>query len=92
MNYKKTTTEIGVDFILVGLIELWQNLAEFHISYLCHNFLAWEIIQNVDRTAVDAIVEGCAVCEREQCDGTVGYGGSPDEDSDVALDALIIDG
>lgn len=50
------------------------------------------MIQNVDRTAVDAIVEGCSVCEREQCDGTVGFGGSPDEKSEVALDALLIDG
>lgn len=54
--------------------------------------LAWEVIQNPDRTAIDAIVEGCSVCERDQCDGTVGYGGSPDENSDVALDALLIDG
>lgn len=54
--------------------------------------LAWDVIQNTDRTAIDAIVEGCSVCEREQCDGTVGYGGSPDENSDVALDALLIDG
>ncbi|XP_031626450.1 N(4)-(Beta-N-acetylglucosaminyl)-L-asparaginase [Contarinia nasturtii] len=53
---------------------------------------AWEIIQKTDRTAIDAIVDGCAICEREQCDGTVGFGGSPDEKSDVALDALIIDG
>lgn len=50
------------------------------------------MIQTFDRTAIDAIVEGCAVCERERCDGTVGYGGSPDENSDVALDALLIDG
>lgn len=54
--------------------------------------VAVEVIENVDRTAIDAIVEGCAVCEREQCDGTVGYGGSPDENSDVNLDAIIIDG
>lgn len=53
---------------------------------------ALEVIQDTDQTAIDAIVEGCAVCEREQCDGTVGYGGSPDENSNVALDALIMDG
>lgn len=50
------------------------------------------MIQDPDRTAIDAIVEGCSVCEREQCDGTVGYGGSPDESNNVALDALLIDG
>lgn len=54
--------------------------------------LAWEVIQDPGRTAIDAIVEGCSVCEREQCDGTVGYGGSPDEGNSVALDALLIDG
>ncbi|XP_055317481.1 N(4)-(Beta-N-acetylglucosaminyl)-L-asparaginase [Sitodiplosis mosellana] len=53
---------------------------------------AWEVIQISERTAIDAVVEGCAVCERERCDGTVGYGGSPDEKADVALDALLIDG
>lgn len=50
------------------------------------------MIQSRDKTAIDAIVEGCSQCEREQCNGTVGYGGSPDEKSDVALDALVIDG
>lgn len=55
-------------------------------------FAAWNVIRSADRSAIDAVVEGCAVCEIEQCDGTVGYGGSPDENSDVALDALVIDG
>lgn len=62
------------------------------ICFLLLRFSAWEILNKSDRTAIDAIVEGCATCEREQCDGTVGYGGSPDENDDVALDALIIDG
>lgn len=35
---------------------------------------------------------GCTICEQEQCDGTVGYGGSPDENGETTLDALIIDG
>lgn len=41
---------------------------------------------------VDAVVDGCSVCEREQCDGTVGYGGSPNELAETCLDALIFDG
>jgi len=32
------------------------------------------------------------VCEREQCDTTVGYGGSPDENGETTLDAMIMDG
>lgn len=47
---------------------------------------------NSEGTAVDAIVAGCTVCEQEQCDGTVGYGGSPDENGETTLDALVIDG
>ncbi|KAJ6438862.1 NAD(P)-binding protein [Purpureocillium lavendulum] len=43
-------------------------------------------------TALDAVVAGCATCERDQCDGTVGYGGSPDEECETTLDALIMDG
>lgn len=35
---------------------------------------------------------GCSVCERLQCDGTVGYGGSPDENGETTLDAMIMDG
>lgn len=43
-------------------------------------------------SAIDALVEGCSVCEREQCDFTVGYGGSPDENGETTLDAMIMDG
>lgn len=38
------------------------------------------------------MVEGCAVCEREQCDGTVGFGGSPNEVGETTLDAMLMDG
>ena len=40
----------------------------------------------------DALVEGLAVCEREQCDGSVGYGGSPDEGGETTLEGLVMDG
>ncbi|VVC35343.1 Peptidase T2, asparaginase 2,Nucleophile aminohydrolases, N-terminal [Cinara cedri] len=52
---------------------------------------SWSVL-NSGGSAIDAIVAGCTVCEQEQCDGTVGYGGSPDENGETALDALIIDG
>lgn len=43
-------------------------------------------------SALDAAEAGCATCEARQCDGTVGYGGSPDEACETTLDALIMDG
>ncbi|XP_052018255.1 N(4)-(beta-N-acetylglucosaminyl)-L-asparaginase [Apodemus sylvaticus] len=43
-------------------------------------------------SALDAVENGCAMCEKEQCDGTVGFGGSPDEFGETTLDAMIMDG
>ncbi|KAK4096196.1 hypothetical protein N658DRAFT_385598, partial [Parathielavia hyrcaniae] len=43
-------------------------------------------------TALDAVEIGCAACERNQCDNTVGFGGSPDENCETTLDALVMDG
>lgn len=43
-------------------------------------------------SALDAVEVGCSTCEKMQCDGTVGYGGSPDENGETTLDALIMDG
>ena len=42
--------------------------------------------------ALDAVQAGCAACEQRQCDGTVGFGGSPDEACETTLDALLMDG
>ncbi|KAI0125208.1 nucleophile aminohydrolase [Xylariales sp. AK1849] len=43
-------------------------------------------------SALDAVEIGCGTCEANQCDGSVGYGGSPDEDCETTLDAMIMDG
>lgn len=43
-------------------------------------------------SAIDAVVEGCSACEELRCDGTVGPGGSPDENGETTLDALVMDG
>lgn len=59
------------------------------------NALAWRILQQSDgglRQTRNAVVEGCTKCEQRQCDGTVGYGGSPDEHGDTTLDAMVMDG
>ncbi|KAI9921509.1 hypothetical protein PsorP6_000526 [Peronosclerospora sorghi] len=42
--------------------------------------------------ALDAITRGCNRCEVDQCDYTVGYGGSPDSTGETTLDAMILDG
>jgi N4-(beta-N-acetylglucosaminyl)-L-asparaginase len=43
-------------------------------------------------TRLDAVERGCATCEEEQCDGSVGFGSVPDSTGEVTLDALIMDG
>lgn len=53
---------------------------------------AWKLIQNPEHNALDAIVAGCSACEAKQCDGTVGFGGSPDEHAETTLDAMLMDG
>ncbi|CAM1323332.1 AGA (predicted) [Pycnogonum litorale] len=52
---------------------------------------AWKVL-NQRGSAVDAVVSGCSVCEEQQCDFAVGYGGSPDENGETTLDAMIMDG
>ncbi|TDH73608.1 hypothetical protein CCR75_004735 [Bremia lactucae] len=42
--------------------------------------------------ALNAITKGCNRCEIDQCDFTVGYGGSPDSNGETTLDAMILDG
>jgi hypothetical protein len=53
---------------------------------------AWKTLNTSGATVIDAIEKGCQQCEIEQCDGTVGYGGSPDENSETTLDAMIMCG
>lgn len=53
--------------------------------------VAWSTLQS-GGSVLDAVEKGCARCEVEQCDGSVGYGGSPDESGETTLDALIMNG
>lgn len=53
---------------------------------------AWDVIYNQNRSALDAIEEGCSLCEAQRCRKTVGFGGSPDEAGETTLDAMIMDG
>ena len=43
-------------------------------------------------SAVDAVEIGCTRCEELQCDGSVGFGSHPDENGEVTLDSMIMDG
>ncbi|XP_078071229.1 N(4)-(beta-N-acetylglucosaminyl)-L-asparaginase [Mustelus asterias] len=52
---------------------------------------AWDTLQS-GGSALDAVEKGCSQCEVDQCDGTVGYGGSPDERGETTLDAMIMNG
>ncbi|GMN41031.1 hypothetical protein TIFTF001_010243 [Ficus carica] len=52
---------------------------------------AWRAVDN-GFSAVDAVVEGCSACEELRCDGTVGPGGSPDENGETTIDALVMNG
>lgn len=51
---------------------------------------AWSTLKATG-SPLDALVEGCSRCERDQCEYTVGYGGSPDENGETTLDAMVND-
>ncbi|XP_020579230.1 probable isoaspartyl peptidase/L-asparaginase 3 isoform X2 [Phalaenopsis equestris] len=52
---------------------------------------AWRVV-TAGFSAIDAVVDGCSTCEELRCDGTVGPGGSPDENGETTLDALLMNG
>ncbi|XP_075467040.1 N(4)-(beta-N-acetylglucosaminyl)-L-asparaginase [Ascaphus truei] len=52
---------------------------------------AWRVLE-AGGSVVDAVERGCTECEIYQCDGSVGYGGSPDETGETTLDAMIMNG
>ncbi|KAG2465835.1 ASPG asparaginase, partial [Polypterus senegalus] len=51
----------------------------------------WQTLHS-GSSALDAVEKGCQQCEIDQCDGSVGYGGSPDERGETTLDAMIMNG
>lgn len=53
---------------------------------------AYLALLDPSKSALDAVEIGCTTCEANQCDGSVGYGGSPDENCETTLDAMIMDG
>ena len=52
---------------------------------------AWDVLEaGVGR--VEALVAGCEQAEQDEGYTTVGYGGSPDEQGETTLDAMVMDG
>ncbi len=51
---------------------------------------AWEALQN-GKSALDAVEKGCNVEEEDPNNASVGFGGRPDRDGRVTLDACIMD-
>lgn len=54
------------------------------------NVGAWEILKNGGR-AVTAVEAGCRIPEADETNQSIGYGGLPDRDGFVTLDACIMD-
>lgn len=51
-----------------------------------------QLTSSVDADPIDAVVAGCSKAEELQVDFTVGWGGSPDENGETTLDALVMSG
>lgn len=54
------------------------------------NAVAWTVLENKGR-ALDAVEKGVRVTEADPADQSVGYGGLPDRDGKVTLDACVMD-
>lgn len=64
------------------ILSTWNNEAA--------NTAAWDRLQRGD-SALDAVEAGARVPEADEQDQSVGYGGRPDRDGNVTLDACIMD-
>lgn len=83
------TRLIKPEYYLVFQLSASILCAECFTDVLCP--VAWNRLQT-GGSALDAVERGCTQCEIEQCDGSVGYGGSPDETGETTLDAMIMNG
>jgi N4-(beta-N-acetylglucosaminyl)-L-asparaginase len=64
------------------VLSTWNNPAA--------NEVAWKVIQEGGR-ALDAVEQGVRIVEADPSDTSVGYGGLPDREGKVTLDACIMD-
>lgn len=95
LSLKKMLTGASA-FLILALLQLQSSNASLPVVITTWNFSnatakAWDVLK-ANGSAFDAIEQGCTVCEEQQCDHTVGYGGSPDENGETTLDAMMMDG
>lgn len=81
---------MGMKFACIFLVRKIICIQPAVIVYMLL-IAAWNTLQ-AGGSELDAVEKGCGQCEIEQCDGSVGYGGSPDEHGETTLDAMIMDG
>eukprot|EP01125_Pyxidicula_operculata_P012712 TRINITY_DN4189_c0_g1_i1.p1 TRINITY_DN4189_c0_g1~~TRINITY_DN4189_c0_g1_i1.p1 ORF type:complete len:337 (-),score=30.07 TRINITY_DN4189_c0_g1_i1:36-1046(-) len=87
-------TRICVIFFIFTTCVICQSKLPLVVNtwpYKDANDAAWDSFQS-GGSRLDAVEKGCTQCEIDQCELTVGYGGSPDENGETTLDALIMDG
>ena len=72
----------NVDSFIPTVISTWNNVKA--------NEAAWAVIDQKGR-ALDAVEVGVKIPEADPKDQSVGYGGRPDRDGNVTLDACIMD-
>lgn len=79
---EQNATTVKEGTIKATVIATWNNKLA--------NQTAWEVIKNGGR-ALDAVEAGVKIPEADENDQSVGYGGRPDRDGKVTLDACIMD-
>ena len=96
-RFIKNTTAVGIGISIAPQLIAKSNIMENNaivISTWRHgveaNKVAWEILNNNGR-ALDAVEKGVMVTESDPTCTSVGYGGMPDREGNVTLDACIMD-
>uniref|UniRef100_A0A8C7D812 N(4)-(Beta-N-acetylglucosaminyl)-L-asparaginase n=2 Tax=Oncorhynchus kisutch TaxID=8019 RepID=A0A8C7D812_ONCKI len=90
----KTFVKMHLCFILMFLLPFGHATLPLVINtwqFEHATAAAWSALQ-AGGSVLDAVEKGCARCEADQCDGSVGFGGSPDERGETTLDAMIMNG
>ena len=96
-RFIKNTAAVGLGISIAPQIIAKSNIIENNaivISTWNHgvaaNKVAWKILNNNGR-ALDAVERGVMVTESDPTCTSVGYGGMPDREGNVTLDACIMD-